>query len=108
EVAKLAENHRQQYPHWEDEWNLPRPMLHSDDMDFSFSGLKTAVLYAVKDRELTDEEKESLAREFEDAVSDVLTTKLQKAMEKESFKSVVVAGGVAANTFLRQKLAETV
>ncbi len=81
---------------------LPRPMLHSGDLDFSFSGLKTAVRYAVADKILSDTDKQALARDFEDAVIEVLIKKLSKAIEEFSIQSVIVGGGVSANLRLRQ------
>src|SRR3989338_5253248 len=86
---------------------LPRPMIHSDDYDFSFSGLKTAVLYATRERpELLSREplRAALAREFEEAVVDVLITKTKKALEHTAARSLIVGGGVAANTKLRGAL----
>ena len=83
---------------------LPRPMMHSKDLDFSFSGLKTAVLYAVRDqKELTDGFKKGLAREFEQAVSETLEAKLRKAIDKIGAKSVIIGGGVSANHMLRKR-----
>lgn len=81
---------------------LPRPMLHSGDLDFSFSGLKTAVRYTVADKILSDTDKQALARDFEDAVIEVLIKKLSKAIEEFSIQSVIVGGGVSANLRLRQ------
>jgi N6-L-threonylcarbamoyladenine synthase len=80
---------------------LPRPMLHSDGLEFSFSGLKTAVLTAMKN----DQPKpEDLARAFVDAVVEVLVAKCVKALESTDLKSLVVAGGVGANRQLRAAL----
>jgi N6-L-threonylcarbamoyladenine synthase len=96
---------------------LPRPMLKSGDLNFSFSGLKTAVLYAVRDAEKagiigenakdpvkTDAFKKGLAHEFEQAVADVLETKLRMAIDKTAAKSIIIGGGVAANHVLRERL----
>ncbi len=87
----------------ENKFSLPRPMLHSKDYDFSFSGLKTAVLYATKNKELTDREKKALAREFEDAVMEVLLTKTFGAVEEFGVQTLVVGGGVSANMYLREQ-----
>lgn len=94
------------------EVKLPRPMLHSPDFDFSFSGLKTAVLYAVKGEEmkngvLTDSWKKGLAREFEDAVKESLDFKLRKAIDKTGAKTLIVGGGVSANSTLRTTFEKT-
>jgi len=86
-------------------FKLPRPMLRSDDYDFSFSGLKTAVLYLLKNiGEPTQEQKEQIAREFEDAVTEVLITKVKHALEHTGAKTLVIGGGVSANTHLREEL----
>lgn len=92
------------------QFELPRPMLHSGDYDFSFSGIKTAMLYIIRDlteqntRELTADEKLALACAFEDAVVEVLIKKALRAAEEFHIQTVVVGGGVAGNTFLREQL----
>ncbi|MEK7559976.1 MAG: hypothetical protein AAB522_01595, partial [Patescibacteria group bacterium] len=78
---------------------FPRPMLNSPDLNFSFSGLKTAVLYYL--RENPSANKSEIAYEFEQAVVDVLVHKTEKAIKKYKPKSLVVGGGVAANKTLR-------
>ncbi len=88
---------------------FPRPMLDRDNYDFSFSGLKTAVLYEVKKltangQPLTADLKKQICYEFEEAVVDVLVTKTMRAAEKYSVKNIVVAGGVSANKYLRNQL----
>jgi N6-L-threonylcarbamoyladenine synthase len=86
---------------------FPRPMLRSGDYDFSFSGLKTAVLYYIRDqKELTEEHKADIAREFEDAVIEVLVTKAKRAIEEYAPKSFVLGGGVIANKLIREKFLE--
>jgi N6-L-threonylcarbamoyladenine synthase len=85
-------------------FKLPRPMLNSGDLAFSFSGLKTAVLTAVRDKSLTDAEKADLAAEFQEAVTDVLTAKSVAACRQHRLSQLVVAGGVGANRRLREKL----
>jgi N6-L-threonylcarbamoyladenine synthase len=90
---------------------LPRPMLHSGDFNFSYSGLKTAVLYHIRNltggnkRTLTDEEKSAIALEFENAAIEVLVKKTMKAMKKYGASTLLVGGGVAANSHLRNELA---
>lgn len=86
---------------------LPRPMLHSGDFDFSFSGLKTAVLTAVRQSALTEPDKADLAAEFQEAVSEVLTAKSLAAADHCGFDTLVVAGGVGANRRLRERLDKT-
>ena len=87
-------------------YQLPRPMLHSKDFNFSFSGLKTAVLTVVKNHpgELSQQDKANVARGFVDALVDVLVAKCSTAMRQSGLKRLVVAGGVGANTQLRQGL----
>ncbi len=85
--------------------DLPRPMLNSGDLDFSFSGLKTAVRYAVADKILTPDEVSALARDFEDAAIEVLVKKLVTAVENHDACSVILGGGVAANRRLRESVA---
>lgn len=88
-------------------YKLPRPMHDSDDYDFSFSGLKTAVMYLLKEKEVwSEDEKRMLAREFEDAVADVLLGKAERALLATGSKSLVLAGGVSANSNLRTIFAE--
>ena len=83
---------------------FPRPMLHSGDLDFSFSGLKTAVLTQVRGRELSEGERADVARGFQDAIVEVLVTKALKAVKQSGLKQLVVAGGVGANLELRRQL----
>jgi N6-L-threonylcarbamoyladenine synthase len=83
-------------------YDFPRPMMHSDNLDLSFSGLKTSVLYTVRDIEnMTDEIKADIAASFQQAVIDVLTRKIKKAVEASGRSDVIIAGGVAANKALR-------
>ncbi len=87
--------------------SLPRPMIDSDDFDFSFSGLKTAVRKVVESWPTqTDELKCELAREIEDSIVDVLLAKTKRAAEEYGVKTIVVGGGVSANDHLRKKFAE--
>jgi N6-L-threonylcarbamoyladenine synthase len=103
-LSKLAETVTSQHA-----WNLPRPMIHSGDYHFSFSGLKTAVLYAIKNktvelgRELNDQEKAELAFEFENAVVEVLLTKTLKAAGEYGANTIILGGGVIANKRLRER-----
>lgn len=84
---------------------FPRPMRHSGDLTFSFSGLKTAVLTAVRRLESTCEQaRADIARGFVDAVVDVLTAKAMRALEETQLATLVVAGGVGANRQLRDRL----
>ena len=88
-------------------YEFPRPMMHSDNLDLSFSGLKTAVLYTVRDIEdLNDQVKADVAASFQQAVIDVLTKKIKKAIELTGRDEVIIAGGVAANKALRSAIKE--
>jgi N6-L-threonylcarbamoyladenine synthase len=88
--------------------SLPRPMLHSGNLDFSFSGLKTAVLTRLKSAQAQDIVSESLAADLaaatQQAIIDVLVAKSVSALDQTGLKRLVVAGGVGANRQLRSKL----
>ncbi|MEI8337966.1 MAG: tRNA (adenosine(37)-N6)-threonylcarbamoyltransferase complex transferase subunit TsaD [bacterium] len=85
--------------------SLPRPMIKSKDLDFSFSGLKTAVLYMVRDMGILSEiDKEKIAREFEDSTVDVLESKTRTAILESNAKSLIIGGGVSANKELQKRL----
>ncbi|MDO8604366.1 MAG: tRNA (adenosine(37)-N6)-threonylcarbamoyltransferase complex transferase subunit TsaD [bacterium] len=106
EISKLAEKvpHNQALA-----VPLPRPMLKSGDFDFSFSGLKTSVLYAIKKFEtLTERDRELIAKDFEDSVTEVLVTKTIRAGKKYNVKEIILGGGVTANKEIRKVFTETV
>ncbi|MBP6974548.1 MAG: tRNA (adenosine(37)-N6)-threonylcarbamoyltransferase complex transferase subunit TsaD [Candidatus Pacebacteria bacterium] len=107
-VSKLAAQFREKNS--DNPFTLPRPMLHSGDYDFSFSGIKTATLYAIRDlgRNLADDDKMALAAAFEDAVVEVLIKKTIDAATEHNTPTVIVGGGVAGNTYLRTELAKAV
>ncbi len=88
---------------------FPRPMLDQKNYDFSFSGLKTAVLYYLRDVKLAKRKvkKADVAAGFEQAVVDVLVAKTRRAAEECAAESVLLSGGVAANKHLRRALART-
>ena len=79
-------------------------MLHSGDLDFSFSGLKTAVVTQVKSRAMETQTRADIAAEFEAAIVDVLVAKSLAALERCGVADLVVAGGVGANAQLRARL----
>lgn len=94
-----------------DAYDLPRPMKHSGDLDFSFSGLKTAVLTRLKSltangRIVTEAERANLAAATEAAIVDVLAHKSLQALKQTGLKRLVVAGGVGANRLLRERLVQ--
>ncbi len=82
--------------------NFPRPMLNQHNYDFSFSGLKTSVLYYLRDNPKTN--KADIAASFQQAAIDVLVKKAIKAMEEFSAKSIILCGGVACNKTLRETI----
>lgn len=90
--------------------SLPRPMLHSGNLDFSFSGLKTAVLTRLKDAQALDVVSDTLAADLaaatQQAIVEVLVAKSIKALDQTGLKRLVVAGGVGANRLLRAKLSQ--
>ncbi|MFA5132108.1 MAG: tRNA (adenosine(37)-N6)-threonylcarbamoyltransferase complex transferase subunit TsaD [Candidatus Paceibacterota bacterium] len=105
EISRLAEHARNESLVVDEDLRLPRPMLHSGDLAFSFSGLKTAVLVRVNKRQpLNDATKKMLALEFENAVTDVLVTKVKQAMYELRAETLIVGGGVSANTHIREAL----
>jgi N6-L-threonylcarbamoyladenine synthase len=81
---------------------LPRPMLDSDSLEFSFAGLKTAVVYYLRDH--PDAARADVAASFQEAVVDVLVEKTLRAARQRNIKRVIVVGGVAANSRLRERL----
>ena len=87
---------------------LPRPMMHSGDFDFSFSGLKTALLYQIKADKDWQNKIPEYCHEYQSAITDVLIHKTIKAAEKYNIKTVMLSGGVSANQKLRQDLKQAV
>lgn len=102
ELARLAASGR------EGVFTYPRPMLDRPGLEFSFSGLKTAVLHSLRGRELTADLKADVARGVEDAIVETLTAKALRALDQTDLQVLVVSGGVSANRRLRAKLAEAV
>jgi N6-L-threonylcarbamoyladenine synthase len=99
-LAQLAERGRS------GRFNFPRPMLDRPGLDFSFSGLKTAALVALRDRAPDDEDRADIARGFQEAVVDTLAEKSRRALAASGHRRLVVAGGVGANRRLRERLEE--
>ncbi len=98
-LARLAEAGRP------GRFSLPRPMLDRPGLEFSFSGLKTAALVALRDRALDDQARADLALAFQEAVVDTLAEKSRRALAATGHRRLVVAGGVGANLRLRERLA---
>jgi len=103
-IAKTAETFT---PHQSLGIEFPRPMIQSNDFDFSFSGLKTSVLYKVRDLSLShtlENIRAEIAHEAQKAIVETLVTKTIRAAERYNVKSILLAGGVSANALLRQSL----
>lgn len=83
---------------------LPRPMTDTDSLEMSFSGLKNAVRLAVQKDEHTPAD---IAASFQQAITDVLLDKIEYALQTYTFKSLIIAGGVAANSYLREAIVKT-
>ncbi|HEX4895577.1 MAG TPA: tRNA (adenosine(37)-N6)-threonylcarbamoyltransferase complex transferase subunit TsaD [Solimonas sp.] len=98
-LARLAEQGRP------GRFRFPRPMTDRPGLDFSFSGLKTAVLTALPEA-ASEQDKADLALGFEEAVTETLAIKCARALDQTGFQRLVVAGGVGANLRLRAQLAE--
>jgi N6-L-threonylcarbamoyladenine synthase len=106
-ISKLAEKERVENPDKVPPYPLPRPMIHSHDLNFSFSGIKTAVLYTVqKIPTITEQIKQEIAREFEDAVVEVIVKKTKEAVEQYGAQIIIIGGGVSANKKIRNDLAK--
>jgi len=105
EISRLAEHARaESIPK---KASFTRPMLQSSDYDFSFSGLKTAVLYYVRTLSvLTEEDKLDIVREFEDAVTDILIKKTIDALDDTHATTLIIAGGVASNTYIKERFTQ--
>ena len=97
-LAQLAEQGRA------GRFRFPRPMLDRPGLDFSFSGLKTAVVVATRGLELDTQTRADVAREFQQAVVDTLLAKCARAIAQTGLSTLVVAGGVGANRALREAL----
>lgn len=111
QISKLAETARTEalVP----TLDLPRPMISANNCDFSFSGLKTAVLYTLQKeyeeetgQTLTSERQKEVALEFENATAEVLVAKTKRAIDEHNAQTLVLGGGVAANTHIRRSFTE--
>jgi N6-L-threonylcarbamoyladenine synthase len=106
QISKLAEQARNETGAVS--VKLPRPMIHDKNLNVSFSGLKTAVLYMLRDaggiQALNAEQISAIALEFEHAVGDIFVAKTRRALEESEAKTFVIGGGVAANKYLRERL----
>ncbi len=98
ELAQLADTGRAGV------FEFPRPMRDRDGFEFSFSGLKTAVMLAVREQVPDAQRRADIARGVQDAIVDTLVTKTARALEETGLDALVVAGGVSANRALRDAL----
>jgi N6-L-threonylcarbamoyladenine synthase len=87
-------------------FNYPRPMIHSDNLNLSFSGLKTAVLYSIRDIENLEDHISDIAASFQRAAIDVLVSKIKKSLIQTNRDTLILAGGVAANGLLRDEMSK--
>jgi len=118
EISRLAESVRQGFrnPSSDDGFRkpitwakLPRPMIDSVTCDFSFAGLKTAALYLLRDiPNISENDKKHLAHEFENAVADVLWHKTSRALAETGARTLVIGGGVSANTHIKRTFQECI
>jgi N6-L-threonylcarbamoyladenine synthase len=88
------------------EFHFPRPMLDRPGLEFSFSGLKTAVLHALRDREVTPKLRADVAYAVQEAIVATLTAKALRALDYTGLGALVVSGGVSANRLLRERLTQ--
>ncbi len=106
-ISDLAQKEEIEFPDKKTIYPLPRPMIKSKDLNFSFSGLKTAVLYTLKTIDkVTEEIKQEISLEFERAVTDVLKSKTEQAIFEYNPETLIIGGGVSANTRIRNELKE--
>ncbi|MBP9765991.1 MAG: tRNA (adenosine(37)-N6)-threonylcarbamoyltransferase complex transferase subunit TsaD [Candidatus Pacebacteria bacterium] len=112
EISKIAEEVRNNGLKIEASEKLPRPMINSKDLNFSFSGLKTAVIYKInklKEKNIKEEDiKNLISLDFENACTDILLKKIKDAIENTNAKSLLIGGGVIANTYIRKSFSEFV
>lgn len=88
-------------------YHFTRPMIDRPDLNFSFSGLKTAAMLAIRAQPLDDQARADLAHAFQEAVIETLVVKCQRALRQTGLTTLVVAGGVSANTVLQKRLRDT-
>lgn len=106
EISKIASLARESNLQIEKVFKLPRPMIHSGDLNFSFSGLKTAVIHTIQKIKESGKEKEEIKKlislDFENAITEILLKKVKNALEEYNIKNLIIGGGVIANTFIRE------
>jgi N6-L-threonylcarbamoyladenine synthase len=115
-VAMIASEYRKDNIAKKYETKFPRPMLHSNDLNFSFSGLKTHILYFLRDYRIANNIKNDenlplpliseICFEFEESVKEVFIKKLENAIDRENIATLIVGGGVASNDYLNNAFRE--
>jgi N6-L-threonylcarbamoyladenine synthase len=100
ELARLAERGRP------GAFDFPRPMVDRPGLEFSFSGLKTAVVHAIRGREMTDTLRADVAEGVQSSIVETLTIKALRALEETGLDTLVISGGVSANRSLRERLGD--
>jgi N6-L-threonylcarbamoyladenine synthase len=100
ELARLAERGRP------GAFDFPRPMVDRPGLEFSFSGLKTAVVHAIRGREMTDTVRADVAEGVQRSIVETLTVKALRALEETGLDTLVISGGVSANRSLRERLGD--
>ena len=98
EIAKRAKKVKKS------QFKLPRPMLHSNDYDFSFSGLKTALFYELKGKTLDKNEVNEMCFEIENAIKEVVVKKTERAIKEFPLNSILIGGGVSSNKSIQKAL----
>ncbi len=111
-VSKMADQFILKNKNYKKQFNLPRPLIGSKDFDFSFSGLKTAVLYLIqklkKEKSFTQKTKSQICFEAQEAICEVLVKKTLNLAEKSKAKTIIISGGVSANKRLRTLFEEKI
>ncbi len=111
-ISKTAQAYREKHVNDNIIFDLPRPLIHSNDYDFSFAGLKTAVLYLIeklkKKKKYNKLAKQQICFESENAICECLTSKTIKLAIEKNAKSIMISGGVSANKELRNKLQQEI
>ena len=111
-ISKIGESVRLKNKNQKLEFNLPKPLINSKDFNFSFSGLKTAVLYLVqrlkKEKKFNKRIIQKICFETEEVITEVLTFKAMKLAKELNAKTIMIAGGVSANKRLRSKFIEKI
>jgi len=111
-VSKIAEQFRSKNKNYKLVFNLPKPLINSKDYNFSFSGLKTAVLYLTqklkKEKKYNKKVIEKICFETEETITEILVNKTLKLAKNINAKTIMISGGVSSNLRLRSKFIERI